>query len=721
MGMNARLGTLLISAVTSAYASASEVVTLDEVTVLGEAVDQAGYLNQFEQPTTTGSKLGLTIRETPASVEVINSETMRQRGDSMVIQAVTKAVGITGGSSGHGTTGNYSARGFTGYPGIDFLQDGIKLNGTIFSKRTLDVSNLDRIEVIRGASSVLNGEGSVGATVNLITKKPSFTTEETELGVKAGSHDSYRFNLGNAGIIVDDKLAYRVDMVTRQIGSSYDGERRELASLSTSFLYKINDDLITSLSFEKTKDDGSHDYQGTPLVNGKLDRDVRKINYNNLADGKDTGDSLWFKHVIEWHLSAFTEVRNQLYYQNADAQARRLYLATQDPINPDRVNRRGYDSSQKQDLIGNRLDIINDADLLGFENRLLVGVDVSKLDLHREQSTYAGRVLSTPLYNPEKLYYRDFFNPSGDDYKKPDVDVTLKQIGIYAEDRISLTDKLKFVAGLRHDTYDITYDFKQGLSSPVAQKIDKKHNKLSYRAGVVYDATAATTLYAAYTSSFESGDASASLLTVNAAQTDLDLTKAEQYEVGLRQSFFDDKAEFTASAYTITKQDMFVSNPTPGAGVLNVGKQTSKGLELSLGIRPIEQVQIDANLSYTDSKYDDFTHNGVDYSGRTPSSVPKYLANLGVRYMPTSQLGLGTWVRHVDGFRTDYVGFANSVELPSYTVVDLTVDYALDQNTTLSFLIKNLTDELYATTARRDTQVFLGEARSIEFGVNYKL
>lgn len=718
--MNTRLGILLIATVTSAYSSANDVVTLDEITVLGEVGDQAGYVNQFEQSTATGSKLGLTIKETPASVEVINAETMQKRGDTTVIRAVTKAVGITGGSSGHGTTGNYSARGFTGYPGIDFLQDGIKLNGTIFSKRTLDVSNLDRIEIIRGASSVLNGEGSVGATVNLITKKPSLTTEETEVGLKAGSRDSYRFNVGKAGIAIDDKLAYRVDLVTRRIGSNFDGEKRELESLSTSWLYKINDDLITSLSFEKSQDDGTRDYQGTPLVNGRLDKDVRKINYNNLADGKDTGDSLWLKHNIEWYPSESTEVRNQLYYQNAHAAARRLYLATQDSVNPDRVNHRGYDSSQKQDLIGNRLDVINDADLLGFKNRFLVGVDVSKLDLHREQSTYAGRILSTPLYRPEKLYYSDFFGPAGNDYKKPDVDITLKQIGVYAEDQISITDNLKLVAGLRHDTYDIAYDFKQGLSSPVAQKIDKKHHKLSYRGGVVYDATASTTVYASYTSSYESGDASASLLTVSAAQTNLDLTKAEQYEVGLRQSFFDDKAEFTASAYTITKRDMFVSNPTPGAGVLNVGKQTAKGLELSLGIQPIEQIQIDANLSYTDSKYDDFIHNGIDYGGKTPSSVPKYIANLGLRYMPSSSLGLGTWVRHVDSFRTDYVGFANSVELPSYTVVDLTLDYTLDKNTTFSLLIKNLTDELYATTARRDTQVFLGEARGFEMGVNYR-
>jgi len=692
----------------------------DEVTTL-EQIDVMSDQNKVNNTTTsTGSKLGLTIKETPASVEIINSETMEQRGDSTVIRAVTKATGITGGNSGHGTTGNYSVRGFSGYPGIDFLNDGIKLNGTIFSKRTLDVSNLDRIEIIRGASSVLNGEGSVGATVNLITKKPSLTKEETEVGFRFGSYDSYRFNFGSAGIITEDKLAYRVDILTREIGSNFDGEKRDVDSLSASLLYKIDDNLLTSLSFEKSKDDGKHDYQGTPLVNGKLDKSVRKINYNNLEDGIDRGESLWIKQGIEWYPAENIEVKNLLYYQKADSDVRRLYLAVQDPANPNMVNRRGYDSSQKQDLIGNRFDFMHKGDIFGLQNRFLIGFDVSRLELNREQSTFAGNMLSTPMYNPEKLYYKDFFKSTGDDYKKPDVDVRLNQIGVFLEDQLSITDSLKLVGGIRHDTYDTKYDFKQGLSSPIEQTIDKTHNEFSYRTGLVYDVTGTTTLYTSYASSFESGDASASLFTRNAAQAKLGLTKAEQYEIGLRQSFLDDKAELTASAYKITKKNMFVNNPTPGAGLLNVGEQTAKGFEIALGIQPIEQIQINANLSYTDSKYDDFVHNGVDYSGKTPSSVPKYVGNLGVRYEPIANFGIGTWIKHVDSFYTDNIGFSNSVKLPSYTIADLTLDYTYNKNTTFSFLIKNLTDEIYATTARRDTQVFLGEARSFEFGVNYK-
>ncbi|MDO7321496.1 hypothetical protein Q5V87_20380, partial [Acinetobacter baumannii] len=71
---------------------------------------------------------------------------------------------------------------------------------------------------------------------------------------------------------------------------------------------------------------------------------------------------------------------------------RRLYLAVQDTNNPNLVNRRGYDSSQQQELIGNRFDFSNKGSLFGLENKFLVRLDVSKLDLHREQSTYAGKI-----------------------------------------------------------------------------------------------------------------------------------------------------------------------------------------------------------------------------------------------------------------------------------------------------------------------------------------
>ncbi|MDY0205543.1 MAG: TonB-dependent receptor [Pseudomonas sp.] len=687
--------------------SAEEIV-LDEMIISGKKSTENGYLNQFEKQTSTASRMGITIKETPASVEILDSETMEKRGDTTVAKAVEKAVGMTSGASGHGPGGYFTVRGFGGFPGVDFLTDGIKLGGNAFSKRATEVANLERIEVIRGAASVLHGEGSVGATINLITKKPSFEKQDTQIGLNFGSFDSYRLSFGTGGVAVDDILAYRFDVSSREIGSNIDGQKKEIDSLNLGFLYKINDKLFATLSAEKTKDNIDSDYQGTPLINKKLDKSVRNKNYNNLKDGLDNANSLWIKQGIEWYPTSNIEVKNQLYYQKADAEVRRLYRAVQDTVDPSMVNRAGYDTDQTQDLIGNRLDLIYKDNIFGLGNRFLVGTDVNKMSFSKNGAIIGsndGDKVS--MYNPAKGYYKEL----GNNYKVKDMDADVESISIYMEDILSLTSDLKLVLGLRHDTLDVKWDYYHAND-----KKSRKYNNLSYRAGMVYDLTDTTTLYVAYSTSIAPGGG-AVLTALSPAQTKLDLTEAVQYEIGLRQSFLNDKAEFTASAYKIDKNNLFVTDPNNINKLLNAGKQSSKGLEFSLGIKPIEKLQIDANLSITDAKYDSFVSGATDYSGNTPHSIPKYIANLGFRYMPISNVGIGTWIRYVDSI---YTGDSNRIELPSYTTADLTMDYALDKKTTFSFAVKNVTDKFYATSARNDNQVFLGDPRNFEVGVNYK-
>ena len=677
-----------------------EVVRLEQIDISNQ--NQASIQNTTTS--TVGSRLGITIKETPASVEVINSDTMKQRGDSTVIQAVSKAVGIVGGQSGHGTSGRYSTRGFSGFPGLTFLNDGIKNNSSIFLNRSLDVANLDRIEVIKGVSSILNGEISVGGSVNLITKKPSFTKEESEIGFSAGSDDSYRFKFGVGQVAIEDKLAYRLDVSSLKKGSNIDGESREIDAISASVLHKISDNLFSTISFDRTVDDGENVYIGTPLVNGKLDKSVRKVNYNVYSDTLDKGSSTSIKHELEYFPTDSLEIKNSLYYQNLKGDTLRPYRAVQVG---NQVSINGTDMIDTQQILGNRLDLINHDDLFGFENKFLVGFDVSTINFKRDMtSSWATSNYLVDLYNPTKISFGD----TGGIYRTKNIETDINQYAIYLEEQLSLTDKLKLIAGLRHDTIDVKWNYFQEN-----QKKNRTYNEFSYRTGLVYDITPSTTVYATYSKAFENGGSG--LASLNSKHTDLALTEAAQYEVGIKSSFFDDKAALGLSAYTIEKSNMYVTDPNNAGNTLTVGKRSSKGFELTFGLAPIEQLQIDANFAYTDAKYDDFVDGTNNLTGKTPHSVPKYITNLGVRYMPISNLGIGTWIRHVDSF---YVDDANTIELPSYTVADVTLDYAYNKNTTFNFGIKNITDELYATSSKGRAEVFLGEARTFELGVNYK-
>ncbi|OCL99476.1 Ferrichrome-iron receptor precursor [Aliarcobacter thereius] len=680
--------------------SAEGITKLDEINVM----EKLEVESQLGKELTVGSKLGLTIKETPASVEVISSKSMEERGDSTVIQAVSKAVGIQGGESGHGSSGKYASRGFVGYPGLTFLNDGIKTNSSVFLNRGLDIANLDRIEIIKGVSSILNGESSIGGSVNLITKKPSFIEEDTEFGLNIGTYDNYRFKLGVGQIAIEDKLAYRLDVSSRKKASNIEGEKRDIDSISTSILYKINDDLLTTISFDRVVDDGKNVYIGTPLIDGKLDKRVRKVNYNVYEDNLDKGDSTNIKYELEYFPTTNLEIKNLLYYQNHKAEAIRPYRAVQVGNN---VQINGTDLLDTQKVLGNRFDVLNKAKLFGFENRFLVGFDISTINSKRDMtSSWATSNYLIDIYNPNKIRFGD----TGGIYRTKNIEADINQYAIYLEDQFSISDKLKLIAGLRHDTIDVKWNYFQEN-----QRKDRTYNEFSYRTALVYDLTSSTTLYATYSESFENGGSG--LANLNSKYTDLDLTEAKQYEVGIKSSFLENKAELALSAYKIEKNNMYVVDPNNANNTLPVGQMSSKGFELSFGFNPIEELKIDANLAYTDAKYDEFIDGTNNLTGKTPNSVPKYIANLGIRYMPISNLGIGTWLRYVDSI---YADDKNSIKLPSYTVADLTLDYTYNKNTRFNFIVKNITNELYATSSKNRAEVFLGDARSFEFGVNYK-
>lgn len=163
-------------------------------------------------------------------------------------------------------------------------------------------------------------------------------------------------------------------------------------------------------------------------------------------------------------------------------------------------------------------------------------------------------------------------------------------------------------------------------------------------------------------------------------------------------------------------------DPTNSSNRINVGQQSSRGVELSLGLRPSEQWHIDANIAAIRARYDEYStvSGGVitNRSGNQPPFVPDYVANLGVRFLPTSTLSFGAWLRHVDKI---YANDANTIQLPSYTTLDLSADYKINKAAHLGFRIRNVTDELYATYGTTNgSQAMIAAPRTFEMTLNLK-
>lgn len=679
-------------------------IFLPEISVIG-AKESSGTV-KLDDEAETGTGLGLTIQETPASVEVVDKETIQERGDRTVLEAVDKTAGFTSGST-PASPGIFSVRGFSGNS-IAWLYNGIRVpGGSDVTTRITDTANLERIEVLRGPASVLYGEGSIGAAVNIISRQPKFLEQPIEIDYGFSSFDSHRFHIGTGGSIKDDVAAYRFDASTNRSGSNVDDERIVLDGVTGSLLYKPTGNTSLTLEVDYMHDETDNAYFGTPLSEGRIDKSLRKINYNNLTDNFTKAKTLWVRSDFEWNPASDWEINNKFYYYDAFREWRNVEKFT---FNDGMVTRSWWgDVDHDHAMIGDRIDALYKSKIGGMENRLLIGADFSYTDFQTKRNNFAGAD-TVDAYNPSCV---DFIDVAAG-YKVPHRDVTISQWSVFVEDQLSITPSFKLIGGLRHDSFDAEWVYR---SSPGSPEASKTHRFFSWRLGAVYDFTSDLAFYASYATAVEPGG---TLLLLNRNQSQLDLTEARQIELGLKQSFWDGKGEWTAAVYDIAKTNVFVPDPDSPGDRLAVGEQSSQGLELGLGFRPTWQWQIDANIAAVRARYDEYSIGNppVSLKDNSPPFVPEFVANLGVRYMMTEDLGIGAWTRHVSSL---YVDDANTIKLPAYTTLDLSLDYRLSSWAKAGVNVRNVTDELYATWSYASSQVFLADPRTYELFVNLKI
>lgn len=170
-----------------------------------EAASDADSLH-LDSRSSSASRLGLTLRETPASVEIVSQQAMRERGASTLSEALRGATGLAGGGPPSSPT-TLSSRGFTD---ILYLYDGLRMSGAGSTNRVEDTWNYERIEVLKGPASVLQGDSAIGGIVNFQTKRPDRDNPSREAMFSYGSYGSTRTGIG-LGDNFGETGAYRID------------------------------------------------------------------------------------------------------------------------------------------------------------------------------------------------------------------------------------------------------------------------------------------------------------------------------------------------------------------------------------------------------------------------------------------------------------------------------------------------------------------------------
>jgi iron complex outermembrane receptor protein len=164
-------------------APADATQTLPAVTV--RDTEAPGRL-QIDEPSSTGSRLGLTPRETPASVTIIDRDTIEQRG-ALTTQDILQSVPGMIAAAPPGFAGYVAYRGFSGGQ-ITQLFNGISVQYDAIAGRPVDSWIYDRVEAIGGPSTFLFGAGAVGGSINYVTKLATRDADFVEGRVRYGSY-----------------------------------------------------------------------------------------------------------------------------------------------------------------------------------------------------------------------------------------------------------------------------------------------------------------------------------------------------------------------------------------------------------------------------------------------------------------------------------------------------------------------------------------------------
>ena len=709
---------LLISACNLAWADESS-VELAPLTVEGALEQPSGIL--LDEPIKTGSRLGLTARETPASVSVADRAIIEERGAKDTQDVINSMTGVNA-SANPGYGGYVSYRGFTAGQ-ITQLYNGIGMSYSS-ATRPVDAWIYDRVELIGGPSTFLYGAGAVGGSINYITKLANREEQAVQGRLRYGSYDSSELALGvNQALSTDadPKHFARFD-ISRTGGNGYmDRNERESTSMAFSILSDLTPDLSHTLALEYQEDQEDSPYWGSPLLKPvgdtmKIDKDRRFENYN-VADGRYEQRVHWLRSILDYQINDSTSLQNTLYHYDAQRDYRNLENYTYNADNSLVSRSAAYLQRHDQQVDGNRFELRHDNQLFGLFSQWSAGLDYSV----NQQTLYPNGKFSSSPYDTVDP---DHFDP-GSFYDIPGVNGGLQKqrkhevttLAGFAENRLELTERLSLLTGLRYDHLHMEVT-NYGTVTPTSPAFfERTWEPLTGRAGLVYELTPAANVYVQYSTAAD--PPAGSLASATYSQVGLyDLTTGEQWEVGSKLDFLDGRGSATVALYEIVRRDFTVKDSNNPNLTVQASQQTSRGIELAGKLQVTSKLLAEANYAYVNAEYDEFNEavNGVSVSrqGNTPTNVPDSVANAWLTYDIAPAWKAGVDARYVDSVFADN---ANTLKAPSYTLYGAFARYQVDEHTAVTGRVRNLTDELYAKQAY-GSLYYMGAPRTFEVAVD---
>lgn len=680
---------------------------------LGNALGSTEGYNATHSQVAT--KTSMPLVETSQSVSVVTRQQIDDQGSQTVAQAMRYTPGVL--TNPYGATHRYdyvAMRGFNDGSVDNIYVDGLKSmgdNGT-YSTMQVDPYFLERIDILKGPSSVLYGRSSPGGLVALTTKKPLFSAYH-QVQATVGTQGQRGMGFDFSGPADEDqRIAYRLTGLADASDTQFDHNKEERYAIAPAISVDFSED--TSLTLQAyLQHDPNGGYHGGNPADGMLHpRNGLRLS-DHFFEGETGIDSYErtqqsFSYQFEHRFNDIFTARQNFRYQDSDVSMDQVYSAGWADADSNILNRAytGGDERLHSYIIDNMLQ----AEFFtgAAKHTLLMGTDYQrrKADVEWRYGTVNPLDAGNPQYGNGNLQLL-----GENRYQR-----RLQQTGVYLQDLVEL-DQWRFSLGLRQDWVKVS---EQNRDSDT--KVNDQRSKFTTRAGVLYLFENGIAPYVSYSESFNPNTVS------DQDGRPLAPTEGTQWEAGIKYQPSGSDNLFTASVFRIEQENLASKQPNEDF-YRAVGQVRSQGLELEAHVQLSDSLKLLGGYTFTDIEYSrsmpSLVSGNLDNKGNSPTQAPKQMLSLWADYNfhqgALDGLRLGGGVRYV-GY--SWVDAENSMKVPSYTLFDASVGYDLGKvgltGVDVRLNANNLTNESYITSCASLNYCYMGEERNVSATVSYQ-
>lgn len=685
-------------------------VTLEPVLVTGLTPMSATTegTESYTSPVTTIGKGTQSLKDIPQAISVVTRERMDEQGMTSIYDALANTTGITLQQSPQ--LGKYVfSRGFRN---TWYQYDGVPLERGAYgraSNYTGGTAIYDRVEVLRGASGLLQGGGEPSGAVNFVRKRalaePGFSVTTT-----AGMWDRLGTQLDGGGALnADGSLRGRAVVDVEKAGSFIDRVNSTNQTYYGTLEYDITPQTQVSLGLAYEITDGTPNVRGIPSYsNGKKLDVVRSFSMEPGWNKRhSTTQTTYFDLTHRFN----DNWQGKITAVNMRERLNMKFASSVAEVNPS--NNFGELSAEttRNDIKIGGIDanLLGKINAFGLQHELIVGAN------------YARNTIATDYGSMSSFYVGDIFNiPNLREPSQQELDDTYlehrdgksEQYGVYTAARLQLAQPLKLILGGRMSWYDIVWDTQTtGRYTEDSVYKQRVSAKFTPYAGLIFELTPQWSLYASYADIFKPQSER------DKGGTQLKPILGSNYEIGLKGELLDGRVNTTIAVFRIDQKNRaqtdYSSDPDCDMGwycYMASGKVRSQGVDAEISGEIMSGWNLFAGYTFNTTKYlQDESSEGKPFNRFTP----KHMLRLWSTYRLPGEWNRFTLGGGVNAESGSYDTGSVRIDNPGRAVWSAFARYRIDKNWAASVNVNNIFDKRYFTNVGTNNGGFYGDPRNV--------